>query len=329
MALSWLVPRRRSRSTSRRRRRPAPSSTTSRRPERARTRTHIRTRTHARCAVLRNGAARPAPTTRLWCAQALAWLGDLLLVNESVNDQLFVLKLAVAKSGRAQPRLSVRRTAMASPRRCWGWVWLGRYKEHWKHLLLRYGSEYKGGGEYRAPGEPPRISLEAVVHFCTRATILPAKIDMANVLRIFQARPRPAHAAPPRPCGPAPPTRPRPAHAVPRRSAQRAAWDTAVGTEATPLVPVPPRAASACPAHARTTMSIARRNARARTYDWLLQRGRPQLRSLGTAGRLGCGGPNSAREYSLVPRKHLWLLPGCLCDAQSLRPVDPVDGEAH
>jgi hypothetical protein len=109
---------------------------------------------------------------------------------------------------------------------------------------------------------------------------LPAKIDMANVLRIFQARPRPAHAAPPRPCGPAPPTRPRPAHAVPRRSTQRAAWDTAVGTEATPLVPVPPRAASACPAHARATMSIARRNARARTYDWLLQRGRPQLRSL-------------------------------------------------
>ena len=164
------------------------------------------------------------------CAQALAWLGDLLLVNESVNDQLFVLKLAIAKSGRAQPRLSggLRRAHPGLP----VWVWVGRYKEHWKHLLLRYGSEYKGGGEYRAPGEPPRISLEAVVHFCTRATILPAKIDMANVLRIFQARPRPAHAAPPRPCGPAPPTRPRPAHAVPRRSAQRAAWDTAVGTEA-------------------------------------------------------------------------------------------------
>jgi hypothetical protein len=90
--------------------------------------------------------------------QALAWLGDLLLVNTSVNDQLFVLMLAIAK-----------------------------YKEHWRHLLLRYGSEYKGGGEYAPKGEPPRISLEAVVHFCTRAKIFPAKLDMVNILRIFQA----------------------------------------------------------------------------------------------------------------------------------------------
>ena len=202
-----MVPRRRSRSMSRRRRRPATSSTTSRRPERARTRTHIRTRTHARaralcCAALRKQwrSSAGADHTAVVCAGACMARRPAAGERKRQRPAL----CAQARRRKVRPRAAasvclpggLRR---ASPRRGWGWVWLCRYKEHWKHLLLRYGSEYKGGGEYRAPGEPPRISLEAIVHFCTRATILPAKIDMANVLRIFQARPRPAHAAPPRP----------------------------------------------------------------------------------------------------------------------------------
>ena len=214
-----MVPRRRSRSMSRRRRRPATSSTTSRRPERARTRTHIRTRTHARaralcCAVLRNGAARPAPTTRLWCAQALAWLGDLLLVNESVNDQLFVLKLAVAKSGRAQPRLSVCPADCGGPHP--GAVGVGfgladtRSTGSICCCAMARSTRAVASTERRASRRASRsrrsCTSARAPRSCLQRSTWPTSSGSSRPDPAPLTQPRRAHAAPPRPRGPAPPT---------------------------------------------------------------------------------------------------------------------------